>query len=49
MAPSTNLVIDANDALTKRKGEGRLTTAERAARNPIARIMKLADVSDNMI
>lgn len=41
-------VTDAVDALTKRDGETRLDAAERAAQNPIARVVKLADVSDNM-
>lgn len=41
-------VIDAIDSLTKREGEGRLDAAERAAGNPIARVVKLADVTDNM-
>ena len=41
-------VIDAVDALTKTKGETRLAAAQRAAVNPIARVVKLADVNDNM-
>lgn len=41
-------VITAIDALTKRKGESRLDAAKRAAVNPIARAVKLADVTDNM-
>lgn len=41
-------VLDAVDALTKRKGESRLEAARRAANNPIARVVKLADVTDNM-
>jgi len=36
------------EALTKRKGESRLDAARRAAKNPIALIVKLADVTDNM-
>jgi (p)ppGpp synthase/HD superfamily hydrolase len=41
-------VLEAVDALTKRKGESRLDAAKRAVRNPIARVVKLADVADNM-
>ena len=41
-------VLTAVDALTKRAGEGRLSAARRAAANPIARLVKLADVADNM-
>ena len=41
-------VVEAIDALTKRTGEGRLDAARRAAANPIARAVKLADVADNM-
>ncbi|HVR44776.1 MAG TPA: HD domain-containing protein [Thermoanaerobaculia bacterium] len=41
-------VLDAIDALTKRRGENRLDAARRAARNTIARAVKLADVTDNM-
>lgn len=41
-------VTDAVFALTKTKGEGRLAAARRAAANPIARVVKLADVTDNM-
>jgi (p)ppGpp synthase/HD superfamily hydrolase len=41
-------VIAAIEALTKRKGESRLEAAARAAANPIARVVKLADVTDNM-
>ncbi len=41
-------VLDAIAALTKQKGESRLDAARRAAAHPIARIVKLADVSDNM-
>jgi GTP diphosphokinase / guanosine-3',5'-bis(diphosphate) 3'-diphosphatase len=36
------------DALTKRPGESRLDAARRASANPIARKVKMADVSDNM-
>lgn len=41
-------VLEAIYALTKRKGETRMEAAHRAAVNPIARVVKLADVTDNM-
>lgn len=41
-------VVDAVDALTKRKGETRMDAAYRAAQNPIALEVKMADVSHNM-
>ena len=41
-------VINAVRALTKTNGEARLAAAARAAQNPIARVVKLADVGDNM-
>jgi len=41
-------VVDAVQALTKQEGESRLSAAARAAANPIARVVKLADVGDNM-
>jgi len=41
-------VLEAVEALTKKQGESRLEAAQRAVRNPIARIVKLADVTDNM-
>lgn len=41
-------VVEAVQALTKTAGEARLDAACRAARNPIARAVKLADVTDNM-
>lgn len=41
-------VIDAVCALTKRPGETRMEAATRAAQNPIARRVKLADNADNM-
>lgn len=41
-------VLDAVLALTKTKGETRIAAAGRAAVNPIARAVKLADVADNM-
>lgn len=40
-------IIDALDALTKRDGEDRILAARRAARNPLARLVKLADNADN--
>ena len=42
------MVIDAVRALTKLPWESRLAAAARAARNPIALAVKLADNSDNM-
>lgn len=41
-------VILAIEALTKEPGESRLQAAMRAAINPIARIVKLADNAENM-
>lgn len=41
-------VISAVDALTKREGESRLAAAARARAHPIARVVKLADLGDNM-
>jgi len=41
-------VLEAVKALTKAEGEARLEAAQRAAQNPIARAVKLADVTDNM-
>jgi len=41
-------VIAAVDALTKRKGETRIDAARRAAADPIALAVKLADNSENM-
>lgn len=41
-------LIDAIAALTKSAGESRIEAAHRAAANPIARVVKLADVADNM-
>jgi (p)ppGpp synthase/HD superfamily hydrolase len=41
-------VLEAVSTLTKAKGESRISAATRAARNPIARAVKLADVRDNM-
>ena len=41
-------VVQAIDALTKRAGESRLDAAKRAAAHPLARVVKLADNSENM-
>ena len=41
-------VVDAVRALTKLPGEGRIAAAHRAAADPVARAVKLADVGDNM-
>ena len=41
-------LIDAIVALTKKQGETRLEAAQRARQNPIARVVKLADINDNM-
>ncbi|WP_431288939.1 HD domain-containing protein [Roseateles chitinivorans] len=41
-------VLSAVDALTKRPGESRLQAAERAAADPVAREVKLADNAENM-
>jgi (p)ppGpp synthase/HD superfamily hydrolase len=41
-------VIAAVQALTKMPGESRIEAAHRAAANPIAKVVKLADVTDNM-
>jgi GTP diphosphokinase / guanosine-3',5'-bis(diphosphate) 3'-diphosphatase len=41
-------VVDALRCLTKYDGEKRIAAAERAVQNSIARVVKLADVADNM-
>ncbi|SEO01685.1 HD domain-containing protein [Duganella sp. CF517] len=41
-------VIGAVDALTKRPGESRIDAARRAAADPVARQVKLADNAENM-
>jgi (p)ppGpp synthase/HD superfamily hydrolase len=41
-------VLEAIHALTKTEGESRVAAAKRAAGNPVARTVKLADVTDNM-
>jgi len=40
-------IIEALEALTKRKGESKMSAAQRAAQNPIALRVKLADNLDN--
>lgn len=40
-------ILAALDALTKRPGETRIEAAHRAAQNPIARVVKLADNAEN--
>ena len=40
-------ILNAVDALTKRKGETKIDAAKRAAQNKIARIVKLADNKEN--
>jgi len=40
-------VLSALEALTKRPGESRIEAAYRAAADPIARVVKLADNTDN--
>ena len=41
-------VIEALEALSRREGESYSDFIERAARNPLARRVKLADLADNM-
>ncbi len=41
-------VVDAVRLLTRAKGASRIDAARKAVRNPIARVVKLADVADNM-
>ena len=41
-------VVAAVRALTKTEGEKRIEAAHRAAADPVARVVKLADVTDNM-
>ncbi len=41
-------VVDAVRALTKLDGESRTDAAHRASKDPIARVVKLADVAHNM-
>ena len=44
----TDQVVAAVEALTKREGETRIDAAKRAAADPIARVVKLADNAENM-
>ena len=44
----SDAVVSAVTALTKTAGESRLAAAGRAVQDPIARIVKLADLADNM-
>ncbi|KYQ83327.1 guanosine-3',5'-bis(diphosphate) 3'-pyrophosphohydrolase [Acinetobacter sp. NRRL B-65365] len=41
-------LIDAIIALTKQEGESRIQAAQRTVQIPIARVVKLADITDNM-
>lgn len=41
-------VADAVDAMTRRQGETYEAFIDRCALNPIARVVKLADIADNM-
>lgn len=41
-------LIDAIIALTKQESESRIQAAQRTVQNPIARVVKLADITDNM-
>ena len=41
-------VVDAVDALTRRKGESYEAFVDRAAAHPVARRVKLADIEDNL-
>ncbi len=41
-------ILEAVEALTKRKGEDRISAAHRAAQNELAREVKLADIAENM-
>ncbi len=44
----SNTVVEAVVALTKTKGMTRIEAAYQAKANPIARVVKLADLADNM-
>lgn len=41
-------ILAALDSLTRRTDEDYLTFVQRCAKNPIARVVKLADLKDNM-
>lgn len=43
-----NDIVEAILALTKLKGESRTEAAKRPLQNPIARVVKIADITDNM-
>ena len=43
-----NDIVEAILALTKLKGESRTEAAKRTLQNPIARVVKIADITDNM-
>ena len=43
-----NDIVEAILALTKLKGESRTKAAKRTLQNPIARVVKIADITDNM-
>lgn len=42
------MVIEAIEALTKKRGETRVAAAKRATQNPLARVVKIADVQENL-
>jgi (p)ppGpp synthase/HD superfamily hydrolase len=46
--PFSGAVCDALDALTRRPGEDYSTFIDRCAADPIARVVKMADLKDNM-
>mgnify|MGYP007029315597 CR=1 FL=1 len=41
-------IVEAIVALTKKQGESRLQAVQRTVQNPIAHVVKLADITDNM-
>lgn len=41
-------IIEAIESLTKHDGETRIEAAERTVQNSLARVVKLADINDNM-
>lgn len=41
-------LVEAIVALTRHQGESRIQAAQRIVQNPIARVVKLADITDNM-
>lgn len=43
-----NDIVEAILALTKLKGESRTEAAKRTLQNPIARVVKITDINDNM-